>query len=267
MKHFFTIGEIGKILGLTNDAIRFYEKKGLVHPSINDTNHYRLYSFYNVLELLDVIYYRELDISLDTIMQLYNSKNPNDVISLMEAKEKQTRLKIHYETQLLKKLMHIKETFYSIERHENIISIKDFPESLVVFEGKDRQDFFAKEIKNMTKDQFVLCTFYISYINQNDTWHENLNFVSLETTVIEQLNLQMPSTIFHTIPSKPCLHYSVKMSNGKVNPNDILKMQEYALSHHLTLENTCFVREVPITFYSDYLNYYAEIFIPIVKNN
>lgn len=32
----YTISEMGKLLGLSNDAIRFYEKKGLVHPSINE---------------------------------------------------------------------------------------------------------------------------------------------------------------------------------------------------------------------------------------
>ena len=35
MEKTYTISQISKLLGLTNDAIRFYEKKGLVHPTTN----------------------------------------------------------------------------------------------------------------------------------------------------------------------------------------------------------------------------------------
>ena len=56
MKTYYTISEIGKLLGLTTDAIRFYEKKGLVHPKLHPHNHYRMYHLDNVLELLDIIY-------------------------------------------------------------------------------------------------------------------------------------------------------------------------------------------------------------------
>ena len=64
MKTYYTISEIGKLLGLTTDAIRFYEKKGLVHPKLHPHNHYRMYHLDNVLELLDIIYYRHLDIPM-----------------------------------------------------------------------------------------------------------------------------------------------------------------------------------------------------------
>ena len=59
----YKISQIAKLLGLSSDTIRFYEKKGLVHPSVNPDNLYREYDLDNILELLDIIYYRHLDIS------------------------------------------------------------------------------------------------------------------------------------------------------------------------------------------------------------
>ena len=38
MEKTYTISQISKLLGLTNDAIRFYEKKGLVHPTTSPKN-------------------------------------------------------------------------------------------------------------------------------------------------------------------------------------------------------------------------------------
>ena len=49
MEKTYTISQISKLLGLTNDAIRFYEKKGLVHPTINPYNSYSIYNLKNVL--------------------------------------------------------------------------------------------------------------------------------------------------------------------------------------------------------------------------
>lgn len=54
----YKISQIAKLLGLSSDTIRFYEKKGLVHPSVNPDNQYREYDLDNILELLDIIYYR-----------------------------------------------------------------------------------------------------------------------------------------------------------------------------------------------------------------
>ena len=79
MKTYYTISEIGKLLGLTTDAIRFYEKKGLVHPKLHPHNHYRMYHLDNVLELLDIIYYRHLDIPMKDICEMASSLNPTHV--------------------------------------------------------------------------------------------------------------------------------------------------------------------------------------------
>ena len=64
MKQQFTISQVAQMLGLGIDAVRFYEKKGLVHPQINPDNRYRLYTLHQVMELLDVSYYRSLGMSI-----------------------------------------------------------------------------------------------------------------------------------------------------------------------------------------------------------
>ena len=45
----YKISQIAKLLGLSSDTIRFYEKKGLVHPSENPDNQYREYDLDNIL--------------------------------------------------------------------------------------------------------------------------------------------------------------------------------------------------------------------------
>lgn len=103
MEKTYTISQISKLLGLTNDAIRFYEKKGLVHPTINPHNSYRMYTLKNVLELLDIIYYRHLDFSIIEIQELYQNLDPTQAYQLVETQKIKVERRILYEQQLLKK--------------------------------------------------------------------------------------------------------------------------------------------------------------------
>ena len=70
MERMFSISQVAQMLGLGIDAVRFYEKKGLVHPQVNSKNRYRMYSFYQIMELLDISYYRSLGLSIGQIHQL-----------------------------------------------------------------------------------------------------------------------------------------------------------------------------------------------------
>ena len=263
MKNYYTIQEIGHVLGLSTDAIRFYEKKGLVHPHINPSNRYRMFSFINVLELLDIIYYRHLDLPVQTIKDLSETKNPKDILHYITEKEEETKRRIYYDTQLLKKIDHIKKMYDAIESHENVCSIQNFPQSIVVFEGNHREDFFVHEIQNMTKDQFVLCSFFLSYAYIDKHWQEVRTFVSLETSVLKDLQLEVPNTISQTIEAKRCIHLATRMKEGRVQPSDFEQIEAYAKKHGYKLKEICFIREIPVTFYTDIDHYYAEIFIPI----
>ena len=103
----YKISQIARLLGLSSDTIRFYEKKGLVHPATNPDNQYREYDLNNILELLDIIYYRHLDISLNDIQSICTSGSIETMHELLLKKKQETEERIRYEQQLLKKLTHI----------------------------------------------------------------------------------------------------------------------------------------------------------------
>ena len=88
----YKISQIAKLLGLSSDTIRFYEKKGLVHPSVNPDNQYREYDLDNILELLDIIYYRHLDISLQDIQSICTSRSRENMYELLLKKKQETEV-------------------------------------------------------------------------------------------------------------------------------------------------------------------------------
>ena len=78
MRSYFSIGEVSEITGLTINALRHYDKIGLVTPSVvNETTNYRYYSK-DQLFLFEIIQFgRKLHIPLEELSEVLNSKDMN----------------------------------------------------------------------------------------------------------------------------------------------------------------------------------------------
>lgn len=63
----YTIGELAKLSGVTNRTLRYYDTIGLLKPSDVTQAGYRLYGDEAVDLLQQILYYREMDLSLDEI--------------------------------------------------------------------------------------------------------------------------------------------------------------------------------------------------------
>ncbi len=68
------IGEIAKRTGLNISNIRFYERKGLLHPEREDNSQYRDYTEDNVLRIKRILLYRKMGIPIETIYLLLNGQ-------------------------------------------------------------------------------------------------------------------------------------------------------------------------------------------------
>lgn len=64
---FLTVGEISKALGITNEAIRYYVKEGIITPKRNEENHYWEYSSDDLMKLTDVLFYRSMNLTMKEI--------------------------------------------------------------------------------------------------------------------------------------------------------------------------------------------------------
>ena len=65
----YTIGETAQLLNVTRDTLRFYEKKKLIVPR-KEANGYRYYSGEDIQLLLDLIFLRKLQYSIQDIQLL-----------------------------------------------------------------------------------------------------------------------------------------------------------------------------------------------------
>lgn len=69
------INELERLTGITKQNIRFYEKKGLIHPIRNSANNYREYSDNDLTRLKIIKLLRKLDLSLEDIGKILSEES------------------------------------------------------------------------------------------------------------------------------------------------------------------------------------------------
>lgn len=66
-----TVGEISKVLGLTTENIRYYVREGLIKPEKSKENNYWEYSSEDVMYIYDILFYRSMGLSIDSIRKVF----------------------------------------------------------------------------------------------------------------------------------------------------------------------------------------------------
>ena len=66
MEKLYSIQDVSKILGMSKDTLRYYDRIGIVSPSRKD-NRYRRYSRDDLIDLMNIQIMRYADFSLDEI--------------------------------------------------------------------------------------------------------------------------------------------------------------------------------------------------------
>lgn len=82
----FQIGELAKRCGVSTEALRFYEKNGLIKPATRNESGYRLYSDESEKQIQFVLKAKSLGLSLDEIKELLNIRLEASVHSCAEVK-------------------------------------------------------------------------------------------------------------------------------------------------------------------------------------
>lgn len=81
------IGELAKHAGISRDALRFYEKYGLIAPSTRTDSGYRLYSKSDVVRISFILSAKEVGFTLNEIHQLLELEVTKDVKSCQDVKQ------------------------------------------------------------------------------------------------------------------------------------------------------------------------------------
>lgn len=82
MEH--TIDALSRLAGVSKRTLRYYDEIGLLTPKRKSSNGYRIYGVGEIDKLQQILFYRHLDMPLDTIKQLLNDRHFDSEQALLE---------------------------------------------------------------------------------------------------------------------------------------------------------------------------------------
>lgn len=86
MQH-YSVNQLAKLAGVSVRTLHHYDRMGLLKPSIRTEARYRLYGQQELLRLQQILFYKELDFSLDAIRQLLEDPAFDTLRALQQHKQ------------------------------------------------------------------------------------------------------------------------------------------------------------------------------------
>ncbi|MBI5329944.1 MAG: MerR family transcriptional regulator [Betaproteobacteria bacterium] len=78
----YTVGQLGKLIGLSRSALLYYDEIGLLSPSARSSSGYRLYSDGDVRRMERIMIYRNAGLSLEVIGELLQADSTSAPVVL-----------------------------------------------------------------------------------------------------------------------------------------------------------------------------------------
>ena len=137
----YTIGEISKLFNVPASKIRYWEEREIFQPKRNSENDYRLFNLQATVELLDVIFYRNLNVPLKKMKHL-NRLNPEAIYNILKDTETDVENELIALQQKLKGIASRKEqleTLFSL-KEQTYQQEKIDIEKIVEVDMEDKED-------------------------------------------------------------------------------------------------------------------------------
>ena len=84
----YTVQKLGKLAGVSTRTLRYYDEIGILKPARINSSGYRIYGEAEVDQLQQILFYRELDVSLESIKKIISAPSFDGTNALKEHREK-----------------------------------------------------------------------------------------------------------------------------------------------------------------------------------
>ena len=161
----YTVQKLGKMAGVSTRTLRYYDEIGILKPARINSSGYRIYGKQEVNRLQQILFYRELGVSLQCIKDILTSQSLNSTNALKEhrkkllAKREQLELLIANVDKTIAEaegriIMRDKEKFEGFKQKMIDENEKKFGKEIREKYGNEQIDKSNKVFKNLTKEQY-----------------------------------------------------------------------------------------------------------------
>ncbi|MFL0246175.1 MerR family transcriptional regulator [Candidatus Clostridium stratigraminis] len=161
----YTVQKLSKMAGVSTRTLRYYDEVGILKPARINSSGYRIYGQEEVDRLQQILFYRELGVSLESIKDIITSPNFDGIKALKEHKSKllEKRLQLNILISNVEKTIELKEGRIEMSNKEKFEGFKkNMLEENEKKYGKEIREKYGveainksnKKLKGMTEEEY-----------------------------------------------------------------------------------------------------------------
>jgi DNA-binding transcriptional MerR regulator len=239
----YKIGDVSRILGISPDLLRYYEKKGIVHPVKDAHNDYRYYEPWDINFLMDCIWYKSFQFSLDQVHQIITESTAEEVAETLDQKVVQLRAQIRRNELLVRRAREHRADLGRLKNQLWQCVLRDSPEIVryihrynYIYDNSAALQALSQqwlEYMPFTHRCFEMPVEDIS--DQKGEGRFSWGF-SLTPDYVRELGVKVEPPVVH-LDSQPCI-YTVFTSAGKghFSPRKLEHVVDFARENGLRLK-------------------------------
>lgn len=162
----YTVQKLGKIAGVSTRTLRYYDEIGILKPARINSSGYRIYGQQEVNRLQQILFYRELGVSLESIKEIVTSPSfdsrtalRDHLVKLLEKREQLDMLIANVDKTIAEAEGRIsmtnKEKFEGFKQKMIDNNEKKYGEEIRAKYGDEQIDKSNKKIKGMTQEKYA----------------------------------------------------------------------------------------------------------------
>jgi len=267
----YKIGDVARILGISTDLLRYYEKKGVVTPTKDKQNDYRYYDAWDINFLIDCLWFKNFGFSIPQVAYMVTDCCYMDLVPLLEEKRDDLSESIHRQELLLHRLNQHLEQVLRVKNSMGTCEITACPEIICYLNRYDTDYDNSPAMHQLSKQWLDLMPFLQRYfempIDPDSPYPEHYAWgFSLEMEYVDELSVLMKPPVMHH-PSVECIHSTFK-SSGKnaFSPKHIRYLFDYAAQHGYTVSGDVRGNLVCSILENGLNTGYFEVWLPVTKS-
>lgn len=264
----YKIGDVAKILGISPDLLRYYQKKGVVTPTMGENNNYRYYDAWDINFLIDCLWFKSYGFGIEQTAGLVSKSSFDDVLADMEARTAEIEASIRHEQMLLDRAG---QYFASMRRVKGMLGQCDLvysPEIVRYLNRYNRDYEHIAELQELSHRWLRYMPFVSRYfeIDREDIENKTDNYAwgfSMGMDFVDRLDVPVEGPVLH-LPSAPSVHTAFT-SSGRTgfSAKHLRPVMDFVREQGLTVAGNARGNLICSVLEEDRLTGYFEVWIPV----
>lgn len=235
----YSIGDVSKILNISKEMIRYYEKQGALKPSRKEENNYRSYSTMDVFFLMEMIRYQTVGLSVKEISSLLENNYMDNYAGYLDqyyhALQKEIDLKHLLKERIKEMTIRAKTSQMNLGKYW----FKEIPTHDLFFLCNETNDHYDRINFNehnkkilFSNDNFAFFESMVLFEEKVNTWWYGINKEYASS-------LSLNYGVGKTIEKELCLCTMINMGEiGEFNRDLLKPIYEYIKENNYTINGT-----------------------------